>query len=276
MKKVFAAAIAAILALSLCACSGSDSNSSDETTEAVTQANSDVSKVEATTEEPAEETTEAATEARQVSDYVYTKIEKSLPSPGSFLLTGETNSAGENVPVRMPQLSINSADAQRVNSEINENCASAIDDLVQAAPIHPSGRIDYDCYLNGDVLSLVIENRSADTPNSVFYVYNFDVTTGNELSYGDVISRSDKSSEEVSEMIKSEINAVFDKMLNSSGGKLSDQVEAVRTSSLSDENLAKVMYYFNKEGQLAAAFRHYAIAGAESYGALCVFNAKIK
>ena len=287
MKKVLAAAILLILALSFAACSNSGSGnnaSSDGTVSSKAGSSafeeSTAGKNEKATEEVTEEVTEAQTEepteTLTVGDYVYTKIEKNLPSPGSFLLTGEQGNGGELVPVRMPQLKLDSADAKRINNEITQDCASRIDDLEKSAPVHPSGRIDYAAYLNKNILSLIIEKRSADTPNSYFTVYNLDVTTGEEISYGKLVSLSDKSNDEVTDMLKNEITALFDKPLPSANASMADSLKNAKDKSLSDDNLSAAMYYFNGEGQLAVAYRYHWIAGAENYGALSVLNASVK
>ncbi len=290
-KKLSVLFLISLLAFSLAACDTgggtSKSDSSAVQTTAPQEASAETSSTQeasaddtaAPTEEATETTAEPTTEASYgtVGDYVFTKVEKNLPSNGSFLLTGETGTYGTTVPNRLPQLKLDSADAASVNSEIMSNHSEQIESNAASAYEHIQGRIDYVAFLNGGVLSLVIESRSTDTPNSYFDVYNFDVTTGNLLSKEEVIALSTSSQDEVRAELTAEINAIYDGMLENAQTDANIQaVENCRTGSLTEENLSAAQYYFNGEGQMVAAYRYKGVAGAESYGGLGILNTSIR
>ena len=252
MKKLLYTAVAACLALSMCACAGKGVSVS-------------VAKSSGTTDSAvsAQETTKALV----AGDFVETKTERHLPGTFNFLITGEKRQAEGSVPNRIPRLLLTSADAQRINEEI----ASAYDSLLEeAAATHPRCRIDYVAYLNGNILSLAIESRSVDTPNSTFNVYNLDVTTGKELSYEETAALSDKGLSNAQAEVIAAINELFDDMAQN--GAPNKIIEQARSSSISEENLSKVKYYFNGEGKLTAAFRYTGVAGASDYGEIAVLS----
>ena len=123
------------------------------------------------------------------------------------------------------------------------------------------------------MLSLALESRSTDTPNSYFSVYNFDVTTGTALSKSEVLSVANASAQDIEGMVKDKINVIFNDMASKATGNYVQVVEDARNSSLSEENLSKVEYYYNADGDLTAAFRYTGVAGAADYGEISVLNA---
>ena len=255
MKKLLYTAVAACLALSMCACAGKGVSVSVAKSSGVTD--SAVS---------AQETTKAPV----AGDFVETKTERHLPGTFNFLITGEKGQAEGSVPNRIPRLLLTSADAQRINEEIASAYDSLLEQLEEAAATHPMGRIDYVAYLNGNILSLAIESRSVDTPNSTFNVYNLDVTTGKELSYEETAALSDKGLSNAQAEVIAAINELFDDMAQN--GAPNKIIEQARSSSISEENLSKVKYYFNGEGKLTAAFRYTGVAGASDYGEIAVLS----
>ena len=240
-----------------------------DVTEAVTEEVTEAPTEEPTTEEPTEAQPQYSTD---VSDYVYTATEKSLPFGGEFLITGEGRSSG-NSPNRIPQLSIKSTDAERINKEIHSDFDGVLSDYVEAAAQHPLGRVDYVCYLNDNVLSLVIENRSVDTPNSYFKVYNLDVITGKELNGGEIASMCDIDAYDSEDELYAQIDEIFDKMKANGGANMTSIVEKARSDTFAQENLDKFRFFFNGERHLTAAYRYAGVAGAADYGNIAVLSA---
>ena len=258
MKKLLYTAVAACLALSMCACAGKGVSVS-------------VAKSSGTTDSAV--SVQETTKAPVAGDFVETKTERHLPGTFNFLITGEKGQAEGSVPNRIPRLLLTSADAQRINEEIASAYDSLLEQLEEAAATHPMGRIDYVAYLNGNILSLAIESRSVDTPNSTFNVYNLDVTTGKELSYEETAALSDKGLSNAQAEVIAAINELFDDMAQN--GAPNKIIEQARSSSISEENLSKVKYYFNGEGKLTAAFRYTGVAGASDYGEIAVIHSSL-
>lgn len=208
-------------------------------------------------------TTEAP--ARRVEDYVITAKERQIAYNGAFQLTGEEPRTSETATARLPELRLDNPDAAAVNAEIHERLDSLFNGYDNNGYVN--ARADYTAALNGNqILSLAVETRSVDTPNSFFMVYNFNVETGNRLTRDEVAAIAGTTTQDVLGEIIDDINTRCDN-LDASGGML-DQMERSRTRSLAQENLDQADFFFDENGVLNAVYRYYWIAGAENYGAL--------
>ena len=208
-------------------------------------------------------TTEAP--ARRVEDYVITAKERQIAYNGAFQLTGEEPRTSETATARLPELRLDNPDAAAVNAEIHERLDSLFNGYDNNGYVN--ARADYTAALNGNqILSLAVETRSVDTPNSFFMVYNFNVETGNRLTRDEVAAIAGTTTQDVLGEIIDDINTRCDN-LDVSGGML-DQMERSRTRSLAQENLDQAQFFFDENGVLNAVYRYYWIAGAENYGAL--------
>lgn len=254
MKRMLMAFLVGAMAVSFCACTGGS-----------------------TTDNPKISVTEATEEATKysmnVDDYVYPEVKLSLPYTGSFMITGEKNIKNEKVENRMPQLSMDSADAKDINDDIHNKYKKLFDNMEKQGSDHPLGRTDYVCSLNDNILSIVIETRSVDTPNSAFNVYNINVETGKKLSADEVVALSSIDKAKAKEQLTAILKAKFSEAKKVASGMDSALAEA-EARTLADENLNSVVYYFNKGRKLVAAYRFYWIAGAESYGEIVALDAE--
>ena len=155
--------------------------------------------------------------------------------------------------------------AYTVNAEIHERLDSLFNGYDNNGYVN--ARADYTAALNGNqILSLAVETRSVDTPNSFFMVYNFNVETGNRLTRDEVAAIAGTTTQDVLGEIIDDINTRCGN-LDVSGGML-DQMERSRARSLAQENLDQAQFFFDENGVLNAVYRYYWIAGAENYGAL--------
>ena len=208
-------------------------------------------------------TTEAS--VRRVEDYVITAKERQIAYNGAFQLTGEEPRTSETATARLPELRLDNPDAAAVNAEIHERLDSLFNGYDNNGYVN--ARADYTAALNGNqILSLAVETRSVDTPNSFFMVYNFNVETGNRLTRDEVAAIAGTTTQDVLGEIIDDINTRCDN-LDVSGGML-DQMERSRARSLAQENLDQAQFFFDENGVLNAVYRYYWIAGAENYGAL--------
>ena len=262
IKPIMTAACAAALVLGAAACgapapvskadmpqtSASDTTETGATTTAVTT-------VAPTTESP----------VRRVEDYVITAKERQIAYNGAFQLTGEEPRTSETATARLPELRLDNPDAAAVNAEVHERLDSLFNGYDNNGYVN--ARADYTAALNGNqILSLAVETRSVDTPNSFFMVYNFNVETGNRLTRDEVAAIAGTTTQDVLDEIIDDINTRCDN-LDVSGGML-DQMERSRARSLAQENLDQAQFFFDENGVLNAVYRYYWIAGAENYGAL--------
>lgn len=238
----------------------------DKTEVAPTETSLPATTVEPTTQKP----------EYKAEDYVRTEKECEIKYGGSFLITGEEVGGSKTARCRQPQLTIDSADAKAVNSEIKANTDQFFDGYSKN-PDYPMGRNDYVCYINGNILSLVNEFRSTDTPNSSFLVYNFNVETGELLSNSDIMSAAGVNEAEAYKMVKGDMLPRFKELEGkASNPTLESQIETVQSRTLASENVTKSDFFLNGDGKLCACYRYYWVAGAENYGALAVLDATYK
>lgn len=255
MKKILAAVLALTFAASLCSCSFSKGIAGSESETAV------------------EETTEEATKySMNVEDYVYPEKKVSKLFIGSFQITGETDIYREKKPSRLPQLSMDTKDASEINDDIHAKYNKIFETLESSEDNVPVPRTDYKAYLNDNILSLVIETRSIDTPNSGFNVYNINVETGQKVDSDEIIKLSSVSREEADKLLKEEITKVFDKLANL-GESMASAADEAKRKSLAGDNIAKAVYYFDDSRNLTVAYQYYWIAGANNYGAISTLEA---
>lgn len=285
MKKAFTTAIIALAVASAAALTGCSGNGGIEVSTVTTApTETTAATTEPATAEPA--TTEPATEAEPTTkpvvhapeDYVVTRTQQEIPYQGEFLLTGEKYGDTETALCRLPRLTLTSEDAKAINSDIAEKFDSTYTNCTNSD--YSLGRVDYICALNGDILSLPIEMRSVDTPNSFITVYNINVDTGKKLTADEVAAAAGTTMDAVYDLIRADVKARCDETkgkLTESGGTNVEHnlalLEEVRQRSLTDENLSKAEVFIDKDGVLNATYRYYWVAGAENYGALLKTNA---
>ena len=263
---------AALAAAALTACSQNGNAtvsqaSATSATSAATEPGSTAASSAAATESTAATTTQPP--ERHAEDYVETVQEYEIPIGGKFFLTGEEAGDSKRSVARLPQLKLDSDDARAVNSEIHEKHDRTFESYTSGGTIFV--RTDYVCALNGNTLSLAIESRSTDSPNSGFSVYNFNVDTGALLTDEEVVALAGISMEDAHAALAADINAICDDGLTRiTNDKLVPQLEDVRTKSLEEDNLNRAQYFFDSAGRLNAAYRYYWIAGQGDNGTLLV------
>lgn len=262
IKPIMTAACAAALVLGAAACGTPTPVSKADMPQTIASDTTETGAATAavTTVAP---TTEAP--ARRVEDYVITAKERQIAYNGAFQLTGEEPRTSETATARLPELRLDNPDAAAVNAEVHERLDSLFNGYDNNSYVN--ARADYTAALNGNqILSLAVETRSVDTPNSFFMVYNFNVETGNRLTRDEVAAIAGTTTQDVLDEIIDDINTRCDN-LDVSGGML-DQMERSRARSLAQENLDQAQFFFDENGVLNAVYRYYWIAGAENYGAL--------
>lgn len=242
-----------------------------------TNSNSELtSESEATANETvADNTKETETiELKSAEDYVTTEREYNVTYDGKFYITGEKSGTNNQAKCRLPQLSVDSEDAESINNDIHEEYDKVFDDIETYYQDYEMNRTDYVAYLNGNILSLVIETRTTNTPNSFFKVYNIDVKTGKELNNEDVVNLSNISLNEAYGQLYSKIESIY----TDEQKELVDAetYESIKGKSLDDKNIQESMFYYNENGSLMAAYRYYWFAGAENYGDIFELSAKCK
>lgn len=211
---------------------------------------------------------------KSADDYVTTEREYNVTYDGEFYITGEKSGTSSQARCRMPQLSVDSEDAEAINYDIHEEYDKVFEDIETYYQDYEMNRTDYVAYLNGNILSLVIETRTTNTPNSFFKVYNIDVKTGKELNNEDVVKLSNISLNEAYGQLYSKIESIYTD--EQKEWVDAETYESIKGKSLDDKNIQESMFYYNENGSLMAAYRYYWFAGAENYGDIFELSAKCK
>ena len=257
IKPIFTAACAAALVFSAAACQTQTASSSKADT-------SELSAADTTAAPTTVEPTTTAPE-RHVEDYVITAKEYQIDYSGAFMLTGEEAQSSETSTARFPELLQAAPDADAANAELHERFDIAFDGYAEGGYV--GGRTDYAASLNDNrILSVAVESRSVDTPNSHFWVYTADVEAGKRLTRDEVAALAGTTTQDVLNEVIDDINARCDNTTFS--GSMLEQLDKVRARSLEQENLDKAEFFFDSDGVLNATYGYYWVAGAEYYGAL--------
>ena len=108
-----------------------------------------------------------------------------LPSDSASVKTAREESFGENSETvfRFPALNFDSSDAKAINREISELYTPIFDAAKAAAKAGKAlaySSIDYNAYVNDDIISIVIADETTDHVFS-YHVYNFNKTTGKRV-----------------------------------------------------------------------------------------------
>lgn len=262
LKKTAALLLALIMVLScfavLSACS-----------EIIPESDSDSKKTEFdrfgddddTATEPENETEAETEEVVQydVNDFVYTYKESSSPYVGKFYCTGESDHSGENVPNRLPLLTIDSDYAREVNAFLIEQYDCDLEYLSDEGQ-----RLDYVAAINGNILSLVVEVHYPANGSYGMNIYNINVETGEEVSIDDVVAMSDITIAQMYELVEEDVEAIFDEMLTQNP-QLADSpmFTEIKDKTLADANMQRVRCYFDSDGKLNVVYFRYYLAGPE-------------
>ena len=257
--KIISASLA--LALTLCSlCSCGTSTSSEGSSSSSAKPNETQPSITTTNANE----TEAALKSDEESgsEYVYTAKEYYCPFTGSFGITGEKDIKGDKIRNRVPLLKLNSEDAAAVNDEIKTDFSKELgSEIKDGTDTHC--RTDYISNVNGKILSLVIENRTTDTPQSNFWIYNLNVDSGARTEKSDLFEQTDITENEALEKIRADIEDRFSKLPDDYSSM--DYISEAKENSLSDENLELTEYYLDESGNLIACYILYWVAGAEMY-----------
>lgn len=260
--KLLSASLALTLALySLCSCSTTSSSQGSGSSAASSSTPKETKTAE--TSAPADKT-EAASTPGDDSDgeYVYTAKEYSAPFSGSFGITGETDISGDNIRNRIPLLKIDSEDAAAINAEIKNDFETELgSETADSTDTH--SRTDYIAPVNGEILSLVIENRTMDTPQSSFWVYNINTQSGENVDKSALFEQAGIPEDEALDKIRADIEERFSTLPDDYSS--TNYATEAKEASLAEENLELTDYYLGENGSLFAVYILHWVAGAEIY-----------
>lgn len=160
---------------------------------------------------------------------------------------------------RIPEITIDSDDAQQVNDEIAEQYGKYMDAARDNDKSYYCNYLDYDSYLNGDILSVVITAKFAYTNVYEYSVYNFDVATGNTLNNRALCKKLNTTWDDMKETLQTALKK------NYINNFPNFEDTEYMYSTLSSANLEASDLYLGSFKTLMAACTEYTGAGAGVY-----------
>lgn len=252
-------AVILLLAVALCGlagCGGSEAEDAVEAAPAITPeetaAPTETPESPAETEEPAEE------EAVEAPEPVTVDLEN--------LVTDAYNESVGNMRFAIPQINIDTDAVEAINQEIWGTLYTGVAEELVSSGSGGSQYISYEWYVNGSILSLVIECDPYDVDTLDFYVYNVDITTGAALTKEELVSAYGMSESDYFESVRKALYSdnydVYEEFCAYVG---TDFVNEQLSKTISEDNVNAAQPFVNGDGQLCVAASIYALAGAECY-----------
>ena len=174
---------------------------------------------------------------------------------------------GEEYTYKIPQIDIESEDAEKMNEEIKEKYGVYYNEAIKHIEEGFSivGEVDYKAYINGNILSVVAYRR---VNGDMFYsTYNININTGKKVENKELLEmkglNEDKVEKEIiaymEEIVKS---AEYEEMTESEIKEIQEYLLNRVYETKINENS---QFYLSNENHLCVVANKYVMAGAEKY-----------
>ncbi len=168
----------------------------------------------------------------------------------------------------IPKLNIDSDDATVINYEIEEKLIKEVKEQINSGKgienygYNPSS-IEYDYYINGNILSVVI-TLGTDVEYSSYYVYNINIETGKKCTNEEILEYKGISAEEFEKKLSSIYGERFSESY--SGFKGSELYDECYEKTISKENCnINNPIFIEYNGQIIVIAKIYSFVGALHY-----------
>lgn len=168
----------------------------------------------------------------------------------------------------IPQIDIESEDAESMNEDIKEKYETlykeAVENLEEGASVITT--VDYKAYENGEILS-VVAYKTYPGGNIYYSTYNINTVTGEKVENKELLEMKDLTEEEV----QKEIIAYMEERVKSAKyeGATESEIKEIQQTLLEGVYSTKVdentMFYLNDENHLCVVATEYVLAGAGEY-----------
>ena len=250
MKRFIALFLALLMCFALCACGKNSSKaglSADELNTAETEA----------VQSPEESSAPAVNDTSKLVSDAF-----------SDTLQGDS----ESYPFAIPCINLQSAEIKALNQAIYDEYYPkyqvAKEQISTQGYTTDCGYIAYKWYVNGDILSLVIDEYCAPDfgGGDVYKVYNISISGMSELGKDAVLKAAGISAGDFSGMVKETLQKTFESFYGNGGSGIEAQFASEQLArTLSDENISACSPYLNEHGELCITARIYSMAGADYY-----------
>lgn len=137
-----------------------------------------------------------------------------------------------NIVATIPQININSTEAEKINSQIQAAYVDKIESIMENSKEFTDYSVVYKAYLNGDLLSLIIKetiHEGSKTQSAKIKTYNYNLNNNTQVSINDIIKAKGYKAED----LQKEINAEIER-LNKNDEDLKNQYSDMKLRDLSD------------------------------------------
>lgn len=206
-------------------------------------------------------------------EIVYAYVDDENTWTHTFSYNGREVSNEESYSFKIPQINIDSADAEKINERIRNDYGKDYEKqkeyIDQNDSVAGLFKIEYAYHINGDVLSVVMESF-LEGDNRERSAYNINIKTGEEVTNLDLLKQKGLNESEFPSMLSNLLADLYKDMYTPS----SDQLYYANTAELYNRQYNKTIdlsncgvdnyMYLNVKGHLCVIVTRYNIAGGES------------
>lgn len=134
------------------------------------------------------------------------KSEKALV--WTYNTTTEKEEEKYNISAYIPQININSIEAEKINAQIEADYVDKIEEIMNKSEEQTDYSVVYKAFLNGDLLSLIIKetiHEGQTTQSSKIRTYNYNLNNNTQVSINDIIKAKNYEEKDLQKEINAEI-----------------------------------------------------------------------
>ena len=160
-------------------------------------------------------------------------------------------------PEVLPRIALDCPGAQAINGDIAARFSRDASD--------PEYNVYYEASRTGDVVSILLVDRTPMNDVVLYGVYNLDLATGLALTGQELLEQLDLTEEYVAAAEVEAMGSLFTEMYFQYGEQMGDFYQQMYDRTTDPENADTSRVWIGPDGQLRFIGRIYALAGAEYY-----------
>ena len=173
----------------------------------------------------------------------------------------------ENYSYSIPAFNVDSADAAILNDEIASDCGVYVQEMLDNEEKKASlsaYSLDYEAWLNGEIASILVTAKRAESDIVEYHTYNLNVATGARATGADLIAVLGLDEDGFTAAAQQAASDKFEALYSGMEGDAFYKEQYDKTMSADAFGLTMPMY-LDGSGRLCVVARIYALAGAAYY-----------
>lgn len=203
------------------------------------------------------------------------KKENESPSPDEGALV--TDAFRETVPgeygeytYAIPKINSDKKGAEEFNKRMYDELYAVCNKTSSAYPSGSSRLISDMKYYwenSGDIVSIIVITNNTEFFYPEYYVYNFSLSQGKELTKDEVIAEAGYTNELFNEKLRETVRKVSDDFLSADPDRsdTADYYTTVISDTLKDNLINEAKPFFNSRGELCSTAKIFSFGGADMY-----------